>query len=148
MGFCKEVFSRQLEGVKPSHTTFTPGPYSVKVANSNCTDSSAVINVNVPCLPPSDPISKINSEKTPEIETWYSDNLLYVNATGVKGDSWSMKIFDLLGNIVFEQNGKVDQSITGYGKFENESTLSVAKGIYFVSLETEINKQVRKIVIP
>ncbi len=133
--------------INPSYTSYTPGPYFVEVANSNCTDSSAVINVNVPCLPPSDPISKINSETPTEIETWYADNLVFINAKGIRGDSWSMKIYNLVGKLVYSKSGKVTKQSNGLGTFNHQNELTVAEGIYFLSIKTEDEQIVKKIIV-
>jgi len=133
--------------INQSYTAFTPGPYLVEVTDTNCSRQSSVLNVNVPCLPPTDPISKINSETPRQIETWYADKQVFISANGISGNSWSMEVYNLLGKLVNMQSGTVTKNANGLGMIEYQNELPVVEGIYFLNLTTEKEQIVRKIIV-
>jgi hypothetical protein len=67
--------------------------------------------------------------------------IAFINAKDLKGKSYSLSVFDLMGKEVYREEGKADRYFT-----KDLNCAEFANGIYIVSLQTEREKLVERFV--
>ncbi len=80
-----------------------------------------------------------------ELYAYYSSEwkTTFINANKMKGKSYTLKLFDILGKEIFSESGKITSST--YTK--NLNCISYSKGVYLVVLITEREKLVKRFFI-
>ncbi|MBL0070648.1 MAG: T9SS type A sorting domain-containing protein [Bacteroidetes bacterium] len=84
-------------------------------------------------------------EQQPNLYVYYSPQwqTAFINANQLKGTSGKLQVFDVIGNLVFEENTKFNPPY--YTK--NLNLTSLAKGMYVVTLEAGGQRLVKKFVV-
>ncbi len=69
----------------------------------------------------------------PILNAYYNSELIHINAQNLKGNNYTLRIFNSIGQPIFEESGSLVSS-----NFSKElSSPNSVKGIYFIRLETE-----------
>lgn len=71
----------------------------------------------------------------------------FINAQKLKGKNYHLRVTDMLGNVVFNEDGILSPSGAGGAYFTKDlNCSSFSKGMYIVTLQTERERLVKKFV--
>jgi len=122
----------------------TAGAYTLIINNTNCSDTSSAINVQVPCITTFDPVEKIEISTSTETQfnIFYSSGAeeLYLDAELNEDESYTLVLIDQTGKEVFKEYSE-------FSKGRNSYSINVQKfssGLYILKLQSEKNKFVKR----
>lgn len=67
---------------------------------------------------------------------------VFINAKGLKGRTYTLQVFDVIGKLIFTEHGKLDSEY--YTR--DLPVQNFSNGLYIVSLQTEKEKLVKRFV--
>jgi hypothetical protein len=117
-----------------------PGNYSVVVSSNSCYDTSATVEVLVPCINIPDPIDKLTVNENESIQ--YSDQFqqLTIHSASPQTFNATVMITDIMGRILLEKRYNISQ---GENKIELRN-LHLSTGTYLIRvISSQINATVR-----
>lgn len=120
------------------------GRYSVQIASDTCTSNSNILRITIPCISEFDPQQKLNeSGQSFSASYLYATGSIHLYADGLTGENYNLTVIDLSGRNVFHTHGQLFSN-----KLEMEmETIPLAPGLYLVSLSTEYESRVQKVLI-
>jgi hypothetical protein len=116
-----------------------PGSYSVVVSSNSCDDTSATVEVLVPCINIPDPIDKLTVNENETIQ--YSDQFQQLTIHSVSPQTFNATIMitDIMGRILLEKRSNI---FHGENKIELRN-LNLSTGTYLIRvISSQINTTV------